>query len=76
VQRQKGFQAFRVVSMDESTAVHPAQMLPPRTHVTSPRPAAGRAQVNGSTAARLRLRHLRRAHHDIFVHMETLPATA
>ena len=34
VQRQKGYQAFRVVSMDESTAIHPAQMLPPRTHVS------------------------------------------
>ena len=32
VQRAKGYQAFRVVSMDESTAIHPAQMLPPRTH--------------------------------------------
>ena len=30
VQRAKGYQAFRIVSMDESTAIHPAQMLPPR----------------------------------------------
>ena len=34
LQRSKGLQAFRIVSMDESTAVHPAQMPPPRTHVT------------------------------------------
>ena len=34
LQRVRGLQAFRVVSMDESTAVHPAQMPPPRTHVT------------------------------------------
>src|SRR4029077_3398991 len=34
VQRAKGYQAFRIVSMDESTAIHPAQMLPPRTHVS------------------------------------------
>src|ERR1700738_5119542 len=34
VQRQKGYQAFRIVSMDESSAIHPAQMLPPRTHVS------------------------------------------
>ena len=34
VRRAKGYQAFRVVSMDESTAIHPAQMLPPRTHVS------------------------------------------
>ena len=34
LERQKGLQAFRIVSMDESTAIHPAQMPPPRTHVT------------------------------------------
>src|SRR3974377_2105555 len=34
VQRPKGLQAFRILSMDESTAVHPAQMPAPRTHVT------------------------------------------
>src|SRR6202034_3312363 len=34
VQRAKGYQAFRILSMDESTAIHPAQMLPPRTHVS------------------------------------------
>src|SRR5687768_17943426 len=33
VPRQRGMQAFRILSMDESTAVHPAQ-LPPRTHVS------------------------------------------
>lgn len=32
LERPKGLQAFRVVSMDESTAVHPSQ-LPQRTHV-------------------------------------------
>ena len=31
--RPKGLQAFRVLSMDESTAIHPSQ-LPSRTHVT------------------------------------------
>src|SRR6266849_9803954 len=34
VQRAKGYQAFSILSMDESTAIHPAQMLPPRTHVS------------------------------------------
>ncbi|WP_185982716.1 cold-shock protein [Aureimonas mangrovi] len=29
----RGLQAFRVVSMDSSTAVHPSQMAPARTHV-------------------------------------------
>src|SRR6202049_4014912 len=32
-ERQKGFQCFRVISMDESTAIHPSQ-LPPRTHIS------------------------------------------
>src|SRR5580700_11303317 len=31
-QRAKGLQVFRILSMDESTAVHPAQMPPARTH--------------------------------------------
>ena len=31
--RPGGLQAFRILSMDESTARHPAQMTPPRTHV-------------------------------------------
>src|SRR5205807_10263109 len=34
LQRPKGLQAFRILSMDETTAVHPAQMPPARTHVT------------------------------------------
>src|SRR5580765_1272858 len=32
--RPGGLQAFRILSMDESTARHPAQLPPPRTHVT------------------------------------------
>lgn len=32
LQRPRGLQAFRILSMDESTAIHPSQ-LPPRTHV-------------------------------------------
>ena len=32
VDRPKGLQAFRIISMDESTAVHPAQ-VEPATHV-------------------------------------------
>src|SRR4051812_41916909 len=33
LQRAKGLQVFRIVSMDQSTAVHPAQLPPARTHV-------------------------------------------
>ncbi len=31
--RDRGFQAFRILSMDQSTAVHPSQLPPVRTHV-------------------------------------------
>ena len=70
----KGLQAFRVISMDESTAIHPAQMLPPRTHVTvAPTSGLERAQVKWFN--RLRgFGFLTRGEStpDIFVHMETL----
>src|SRR5438105_5965410 len=45
LQRPKGLQAFRVLSMDESTAIHPSQ-VPARTHVTvTPTSGLERAQV-------------------------------
>ncbi|MBO6511301.1 MAG: CspA family cold shock protein [Roseibium sp.] len=31
--RPRGLQAFRILSMDESTATHPSQLPPSRTHV-------------------------------------------
>ena len=60
--RPKGLQAFRVISMDESTAIHPAQMPPPRTHVTvTPTSGLERAQVKWfNRLARLRLPDARR----------------
>jgi cold shock protein len=73
LQRPKGLQAFRVLSMDESTAIHPSQ-VPPRTHVNvTPTSGLERAQVKWFN--RLRgFGFLTRGEGtpDIFVHMETL----
>jgi len=73
IPRQRGMQAFRILSMDESTAIHPAQ-LPPRTHVSvTPTSGLERAQVKWFN--RLRgFGFLSRGEGtpDIFVHMETL----
>ena len=73
-QRPRGLQAFRVLSVDESTAVHPATMPPPRTHVSvTPTSGLERAQVKWFN--RLRgFGFLTRGEgtEDIFVHMETL----
>ncbi len=74
VQRAKGYQAFRILSMDESTAIHPAQMLPPRTHVTvTPTSGLERAQVKWFNRLRgFGFLTMGEGTPDIFVHMETL----
>src|SRR5712672_2129835 len=74
VQRAKGYQAFRILSMDESTAIHPAQMLPSRTHVSvTPTSGLERAQVKWFNRLRgFGFLTCGEGTPDIFVHMETL----
>ncbi|HWP14501.1 MAG TPA: cold-shock protein, partial [Xanthobacteraceae bacterium] len=74
VPRSKGLQAFRILSMDESTAIQPTQLPPARTHVqVTPTSGLERAVVKWFN--RLRgFGFLTRGDGtpDIFVHMETL----
>jgi CspA family cold shock protein len=72
--RAKGLQAFRILSMDESTAIHPAQMPPARTHVNvTPTSGLERAQVKWFNRLRgFGFLTCGEGTPDIFVHMETL----
>ncbi|WP_370631566.1 cold-shock protein [Methylovirgula sp. HY1] len=74
VKRNKGLQVFRVLSMDESTATHPAQAQPPRTQVPIV-PSGGFEICIVKWFNRVRgFGFLSRGDgtEDIFVHMETL----
>lgn len=71
---EKGFQAFRILSMDTSTAVHPAEDQAPRTHViVTPESGLERALVKWFNRTK-GFGFLTRGEttEDIFVHMETL----
>ena len=72
--RSKGLQVFRIVSMDESTAIHPSQTPVARTHVQVT-PNGGFEIVIVKWFNRIRgFGFLTRGEgtEDIFVHMETL----
>jgi len=72
--RDRGFQAFRILSMDQSTAIHPSQLPPVRTHVQVT-PTSGLERVIVKWFNRTKgFGFLTRGEgtEDIFIHMETL----
>jgi CspA family cold shock protein len=74
VQRPRGLQAFRIVSLDESTALHPSELPLPRTHVQVV-PTSGLEPAIVKWFNRLRgfgFLTQGEGKPDIFVHMETL----
>ncbi len=74
IDKPRGLQAFRILSMDESTAVHPSQLPPSRTHVqVKPESGLERAEVKWFNRVKgFGFLTQGEGTEDIFVHMETL----
>ncbi|TYC50422.1 cold-shock protein [Rhodobacterales bacterium] len=72
--RPRGLQAFRILSMDESTATHPSQMPPSRTHVhVVPEGGFEKATVKWFNRVKgFGFLTQGEGTEDIFIHMETL----
>ncbi|MGL5362293.1 MAG: cold-shock protein [Bosea sp. (in: a-proteobacteria)] len=72
--RGRGLQALRVISLDTSVALHPAEMPPARTHV-SVTPTSGMERLVVKWFNRLRgfgFASKGEGEPDVFIHMETL----
>ncbi|NVK34567.1 MAG: CspA family cold shock protein [Rhodobacteraceae bacterium] len=72
--RPRGLQAFRILSMDETTALHPSQLPPSRTHVQVV-PESGFEKATVKWFNRVKgFGFLTQGEEceDIFIHMETL----
>jgi CspA family cold shock protein len=72
--RPGGMQAFRILSMDETTAKHPAQMDEPNTHiVVEPTSKLERLEVKWFNRVRgFGFLSKGEGEPDVFIHMETL----
>jgi CspA family cold shock protein len=77
IERARGYQAFRILSMDVTTATHPSQLPPARTHVqVTATSGLERAVVKWFNRLRgFGFVSRGEGTEDIFVHMETLRRT-